>query len=196
MMLLLPLILAVQAEKPDNDLVLRLQRREQEALAELYDRYGRLVYSLILRIVKNTATAEDLVQEAFLRVWNRVHGFDASKGSIGPWLIAVARNRAIDYLRSSGGRERNAVQFDEFDHPALYSEMEHNLLVSDKARRVKAALDRLSPQQQQVIELAYFEGLSQTEIAERMGQPLGTVKTWVRTALKNLRNELGVVVPV
>jgi len=192
--MLLALMLAVYGTEAEGDLVRRLQRREQAALEELYDRYGKIVYSLILRIVKDGATAEDLVQETFLRIWNRVQAFDAGKGSIGPWLIAVARNRAIDHLRSAGGRERNALEFNETDHPALFTDMEHGLLVSDDARRVKAAVDRLSPHQRQVIELAYFEGLSQSEMAERMGQPLGTVKTWVRTALKNLRDDLGVVV--
>src|SRR5438552_5866711 len=193
-MMLLPFILAVRASFGDGELVERLQRRDAQALAELYDRYGRLVYALILRIVKDTGIAEDLVQETFLRVWNRVSGFDAQKGSIGPWLLAVARNRAIDYLRSAGGRERNAVEYEETDHPALYCDMEKDLLTSDKARRVKSAVEKLSPNQRQVIELAYFEGSSQTEMAERMGQPLGTVKTWVRAALKNLRDELGAVV--
>jgi RNA polymerase sigma-70 factor (ECF subfamily) len=186
--------MAVHAPEDDTNLVARMQRRDPHALAELYDRYGRVTFSLILRVVRDTGTAEDLVQETFLRVWNRVNGFDAQKGSIGPWLLAVARNRAIDYLRSAGGRERNAVEYEETDHPALYCDMEKDLLTSDKARRVKSAVEKLSPNQRQVIELAYFEGLSQTEMAERMGQPLGTVKTLVRTALKNLRDELGAVV--
>ena len=190
-MLLLPILLAIRAAEGDADLVARLQRREPQALGDLYDRYGRLTYSLILRVVRDTGIAEDLVQETFLRVWNRVQAFDAQKGAIGPWLLAVARNRAIDYLRSAGGRERNAVEFEETDHPALYIDMEQGILASDKARRVKRAVEKLSAQQRQVIELAYFEGLSQTEMAQRMGQPLGTVKTWVRTALKNLRDELG-----
>jgi len=195
MMMLLPFILAVSLSGGDPDLVQRLQRRDPQALADLYDRYGRLVYALILRIVKDAGIAEDLVQETFLRVWNRVHGFDAQKGAIGPWLLAVARNRAIDYLRSAGGRERNAVEFEETDHPSLYCDMERDILLSDTARMVKAAMEKLSPNQRQVIELAYFEGLSQTEMAERMGQPLGTVKTWVRTALKILRDDLGTAVP-
>jgi RNA polymerase sigma-70 factor, ECF subfamily len=192
-MMLLPLLMAVQMRDDDSALVARMQRRDPKALAELYDRYGRMTYSLILRVVRDTGIAEDLVQETFLRVWNRVHGFDAQKGSIGPWLLAVARNRAIDYLRSAGGRERNAVEYEESDHPRLYCDMEKDLLASDKARRVQSAIGRLNPNQRQVIELAYFEGLSQTEMAERMGQPLGTVKTWVRTALKNLRDELTAV---
>ena len=195
MMMFWPLIMAIQTAGGERDLILRLQKRDPQALADLYDRYNRLVYSLILRVVRDAGIAEDLVQETFLRVWNRVQGFDSEKGSIGPWLLAVARNRAIDYLRSAGGRERNAVELEDTDHPSLYTNMEHDLLISDKARRVKAAMEKLSANQRQVIELAYFEGLSQTEMAERMGQPLGTVKTWVRTALKNLRDDLGVVVP-
>ena len=193
-MMLLPLLLAIHAPEADADLVVRLQHRDPQALAQLYDRYGRVTYSLILRVVRDTGVAEDLVQETFLRVWNRVQGFDAEKGSIGPWLLAVARNRAIDYLRSATGRQRNALEFEESEHPALYTDMERDLLLADKARRVKAAMQKLSPNQRQAIELAYFEGLSQTEMAERMGQPLGTVKTWVRTALKNLRDELGAAV--
>lgn len=192
--MLLPIFLAVGAADDDTSLVARLQQRDPRALAELYDRYGRVAYSLILRVVRDAGIAEDLVQETFLRVWNRVHGFDGQRGSIGPWLLAVARNRAIDYLRSSGGRERNAVEYEETGHPSLYCDMEKDILSSDKARVVKSAIQKLSPNQRQVIELAYFEGLSQTEMAQRMGQPLGTVKTWVRTALKNLRDELGSVV--
>jgi RNA polymerase sigma-70 factor (ECF subfamily) len=161
----------------------------------LYDRYGRLVYALILRVVRDNGIAEDLVQETFLRVWNRIQGFEAEKGALGPWLLAVARNRAIDYLRSAGGRMRRAVELDETEHPALFTDLEKQILNSDRVRRVKDALAKLSASQRAVIELAYFEGMSQTEIAERMGQPLGTVKTWARTALKSLRDEFGTVVP-
>jgi RNA polymerase sigma-70 factor (ECF subfamily) len=194
-MMLLPIFMALHAPEDDTNLVARMQRRDPQALAELYDRYGRVTFSLILRVVRDTGIAEDLVQETFLRVWNRVSGFDAQKGSIGPWLLAVARNRAIDYLRSAGGRERRALEYEETDQPALYCDMEKDILTADKARIVKSAVARLAPHQRQVIELAYFEGLSQTEMAERMGQPLGTVKTWVRSALKNLREELGTAVP-
>jgi RNA polymerase sigma-70 factor (ECF subfamily) len=194
-MMFLPILLAIHVAGSDVDLIERLQRHDPQALAELYDRYGRIAYSLILRVVRDTGVAEDLVQETFMRVWNRAQGLDSQKGSVGPWLLAVARNRAIDYLRSAGGRERNALEFEETDHPALYVDMERDILSSDKARRVKTAVEKLSPHQREVIELAYFEGLSQTEMAERMGQPLGTVKTWVRAALKTLRDELGSAVP-
>src|SRR5580700_5019620 len=191
--MMLPLLLAIQASSEDRALLARLQRRDPQALAELYDRYGKLAYSLVLRVVRDNAIAEDLVQETFLRVWNRVHSVDADKGSIGPWLLAIARNRAIDYLRSSAGRERRAVELDEIDHAPLYREMEAEILISDQARRVKVAMDKLAPNYRTVMELAYFEGLSQSEMAVKMGQPLGTIKTWVRTALQSLRDDLGVV---
>jgi RNA polymerase sigma-70 factor (ECF subfamily) len=193
--MLLPLLLAIELGEGDAELVKRLQRRDPRAMAELYDRYGRLVYALILRVVRDNGIAEDLVQETFLRVWNRIQGFEAEKGALGPWLLAVARNRAIDYLRSAGGRMRRAVELDETEHPALFTDLEKQILNSDRVRRVKDALAKLSASQRAVIELAYFEGMSQTEIAERMGQPLGTVKTWARTALKSLRDEFGTVVP-
>ncbi len=188
--MLLSLLMAVLAEG-DAELAARLQRRDPQALAELYDRYGRIAYSLIVRVVRDGALAEDLVQETFLRVWNRAQGFDAQRGALGPWLLAVARNRAIDYLRSASGRERNAMELEEVDHPSLFVDMERDILASDRARIIRAALEKLAPKHRQVIELAYFEGLTQTEMAERMGEPLGTVKTWVRTALKNLREEFG-----
>lgn len=188
---MLPLVLAVYAGSEEKDLIARLQRRDPQALAELYDRYGKLAYSLVLRVVRDQAIAEDLVQETFLRVWNRVHSINADKGSIGPWLLAIARNRSIDYLRSSAGRERNAVELDETDHASLYCEMEAGILLSDQARRVKVAMDKLPPNYRTVMELAYFEGLSQSEMAARMGHPLGTIKTWVRAALQSLRDELG-----
>jgi RNA polymerase sigma-70 factor (ECF subfamily) len=177
------------ADAADAGIVKRLQDREPLALADIYDRYGRLAYSLILRIVRDGAIAQDLVQETFLRVWNGVPGFDAERGAFMPWLLSIAHNCAIDYHRSSG-RERSAVEWKETDHPSLYVYMERDILASDSARTIRTAMLTLAPRQREVIELAYFEGLTQTEMAERMGQRLGTVKTWVRTALKNLRDEL------
>src|SRR6478672_5370657 len=151
-MMLLPILMAVHSGEDDTSLVARMQQRDPNALAELYDRYGRLVFSLILRVVRDTGIAEDLVQETFLRVWNRAQGLDTQRGSIGPWLLAVARNRAIDYLRSAGGRERNSLEFEETDHPALYTDMEQDIISADKARRIKPAMERLAPNQRQVIE--------------------------------------------
>lgn len=190
-MTILPLLFAVYIDEDDREVVERLKRREPEAMTELYDRYGKLAYALIYRVVRDVGVAEDLVQETFLRVWNRAQGFDGERGALGPWLLAVARNRAIDYVRSASGRmSRNSFELAETEHPSAFVNFEADILSQDQARRVRGALGKLNENQRHVIELAYFEGLSQTEMAERMGQPLGTVKTWVRTALKNLREEL------
>jgi RNA polymerase sigma-70 factor, ECF subfamily len=173
----------------DADMIAGLQRGEAAAMADLYNRYGRAAYAQILRLVRDYSIAEDLVQETFIRVWNHVQFFDGSKGCIGPWVLAIARNRAIDYLRSTR-RSSSTVEFDETDsqsHPQL---MEREALTFDSTHEIHAALEKLGPHHLRVIELAYFEGLSHLEVAERMGQPLGTVKSWVRMALKHLRDEL------
>jgi RNA polymerase sigma-70 factor (ECF subfamily) len=199
---LIGLLLALELSDGANDseLARRLQRREPQAMADLYDRFGRLAYSLIFSVVRDTGVAEDLVQETFLRVWNRIAGFDPDRGALGPWLLAVARNRAIDYIRSAGARmDKNVEELDIFERaehgmPRNFVDMDRQVLNADSARRIKAAMAKLNQNQQRVIELAYYEGLSQTEMAERLGQPLGTVKTWVRTALKHLKDELGATV--
>lgn len=175
----------------DADLARRLRARDPRVMSTLYDRYGKLAYSLIFRMVRDSAAAEDLVQETFLRVWNRAQSFDAGRGALGPWILAVARNRAIDYIRSRDGRmSAAAVDLDRLENHPLFAKLEDSALSLDRSRRLKAAFAKLAPHQREVIELAYFEGLSQTEMAERMNQPLGTVKTWVRAALKALRQEL------
>ena len=177
--------------KDDSDLARRLKSREPQAVSDLYDRYGRLVYSLIYRVVRDAGTAEDLVQETFLRVWNRAASFDQQRGALGPWVLAVARNRAIDYLRSIDGRmSAGSLELDRIENPARFSAFDDSALSLGRARMLKDAFEKLTPNQRMVIELAYYEGMSQTEMAERLKQPLGTVKTWVRSALKALRDEL------
>ena len=163
-------------------------------MGELYDRYGRIAYTLIVRIVRDRAVAEDLVQESFLRVWNRAQAFDSERGALGPWVLTVARNQALDYIRSVQGRVWNNVASADDEHPGAFRDWEGDMLDSVRLRQVQSALGRLNENQRAVIELAYFEGLSQTEMAEKMKQPLGTVKTWVRSALQTLRDELAVVV--
>jgi RNA polymerase sigma-70 factor (ECF subfamily) len=187
-----PLILAVLAME-DGNVVVRLQRREPQALAELYDRYGGMIYRLVLRMVRDTGIAEDLVQETFLRAWNRAAAFDAERGAVGPWLLAIARNRALDYLRAQSRHGANAMELNESELPARFLDFPADALNFDLARQVKRALEQLSASQRVAIELAYFEGMSQTEIAERMGQPLGTVKTWMRRAMLQMRESMGSV---
>ncbi|MFN7933760.1 MAG: sigma-70 family RNA polymerase sigma factor [Bryobacteraceae bacterium] len=195
---LLSLIFAAIDAHTEAGLVERLKRREGSAMGELYDRYGKLVYSVILRMVREQSVAEDLTQEAFLRVWNRVQFFDAEKGALGPWILAVARNRAIDHLRSAANRmSGKSTDIDApIEHPEAFINLERDIINSDHARVLRLAMSKLSDKQREVIELAYYEGLSQSEMAERMNQPLGSVKSWVRTALKILRSELEEVVSV
>lgn len=187
------LILALELSgQHDEDLARRLQRHDPDAMKDLYDRFGRLAYSVVLAIVRDSSTAEDLVQETFLRVWNRIQVFEPGRGALGPWLLAIARNRAIDHVRSAASRmDRNAFELDVREHPSLFVDMEREVQNTDHARVIRAAILKLNPNQRKVIELAYYEGLSQTEMATRMGQPLGTIKTWVRAALSILREELG-----
>jgi len=180
------------SSEDDAQLAERVKRHEPQAMADMYDRYGRITYSLILRIVRDSGAAEDLVQETFLRIWNRVHAFDSKRCALGAWVLAVARNRAIDYLRSVEGRMvQSASEFEELENPGAFADFERNILNIDRVRLVRDALNKLNSNQREVIEMAYYEGLSQSEMAERMKQPLGTVKTWARSALKHLRDQLG-----
>lgn len=188
---LILLVLGVSVAEGDRELALRLKRRDAAAMDDLYDRFGRMAYSVIFTIVRDTGIAEDLVQETFLRVWNRMAAFDTERGALGPWLLTVARNRAIDHIRSVGARmSRNAYELEERKHPSPFANAEQEIVSADQARRIRAALGSLNANQKHVIELAFFEGLSQTEMAEKLDVPLGTVKTWARSALKRLREEL------
>src|SRR5262249_726486 len=150
--------------KDDDDLIRRLKARDPHVMSPLYDRYGRLVYSIIFRVVRDAAAAEDLVQETFLRIWNRALSFDQARGALGPWILAVARNRAIDHLRSLDGRmAAGALELDRIENPALFCGFEDRALTLDRARKIKEAFQKLAPHQKEVIELAYYQGLSQTE---------------------------------
>jgi RNA polymerase sigma-70 factor (ECF subfamily) len=148
-------------------------------LAALYDAFGRAVYAMLLRMVRNPQTAEDLTQEAFLRAWMNRHRFDPARGRPAAWLMAVARNSAIDYLR--------AARPQTMDVPPLPAESPDPCDVY----AVRRALARLAPEERRALELAYEEGLTQAEIARRIGRPLGTVKTWVRVGLRNLAAAMG-----
>jgi|SRR5208283_305651 len=187
--LILSALLSLQ---DDSDLIQRLKRRDAEAMGELYDRFGKVAFAVIVRIVRNAGVAEDLLQETFLKVWNRVDGFDDSRTSLGPWVLTIARNRAIDYLRSTDSRmAQSSCDLEKLERPRFFTDFEANYLSDDRIRIIRQAFTKLTENQRQVLELAYFEGLSQSEMAVRLAQPLGTVKTWVRTALQLLRQELG-----
>jgi RNA polymerase sigma-70 factor (ECF subfamily) len=177
----------------DKELIERLRSRDPQAMADLYDRFSKVVFSVIVRIVRNASVAEELTQEAFLRAWNRGGDFDTSRGRIGPWLLTIARNRAIDYLRSTAGQQQaNTYELVSSERVTLFVNNEQRMLDQEQARRIRAGFSKLNENQRRVLELAYFEGLSQSEMAEKLGQPLGTVKTWVRTALTTLRENFHV----
>jgi RNA polymerase sigma factor (sigma-70 family) len=165
-----------------------LKSRDPKAMVDLYDQFGRLVYSVILRAVRNPATAEDISQETFLRIWNRVATFDETKGRLEAWVVTVARNRAFDYLRALRGTETaasgNLEALDYLGRQASTDDISDQLL---RRQVVKESLESLSPDQREVIELTHFEGMSQTEMADKLKKPLGTVKGLVRSALKVLR---------
>lgn len=187
--LILSALLSLQ---DDSELIQRLKRREAEAMGALYDRFGKVAFAVIVRIVRNAGVAEDLLQETFLKVWNRVAGFDDSRTSLGPWVLTIARNRAIDYLRSTDSKmAQNSCDLEKLERPRFFTDFEANYMSEEKIRIIRQAFTKLSDNQRKVLELAYFEGLSQTEMATRLAQPLGTIKTWVRTALQLLREELG-----
>ncbi len=175
----------------DAELARRLKNHGPRAMAELYDRYGRLAYFLIYRIVGDQSAAEDMVQETFLRVWNNIQSFDEERGPLGRWVLSSARNRAIDYLRSWEGRmTRGALPIHEWDQPSAAADVEDELLNADLVKALRGAMARLSERQQAILNLAYVEGLTQMQMAERLKRPLGTVKTWVRAALQALRAEM------
>jgi RNA polymerase sigma-70 factor (ECF subfamily) len=175
-------------EDQSGSLVRRLREHEPEAMADLYDLYGRLLYVLIVRIVKNPSVAEDLVQESFLRAWNRSMQLSDEYNSVGPWLVMIARHCALDYLKSSQAHLSAQVPMEDVEFPSVT--IDDEILASDRARMLEGAFRNLSENQKRVIQMSFYEGLSQAAIAERLHQPLGTVKGWARSALSRLRGKL------
>jgi len=170
----------------DAQLLDRVRRGDQQAMGMLYDRYSKVVYSVALRVLRDSASAEDVLQDVFLGLWRRPETFVSARGSLGGWLAVVARNRAIDTLR----RKRPSEQVEEVYLASpfnLADEAERNTMM----QRARAIILHLPLEQRKTLEMAYFDGLTHSEIAEITGDPLGTVKTRIRTALLSLRKELG-----
>jgi RNA polymerase sigma-70 factor (ECF subfamily) len=186
----------------DVDLLQRIATRDEAALAEFYDRHSRLVYSISVRMLGSPSDAEEVLQETFVRVWSRADTYDALLGSPATWLTRIARNRAIDRLRARRVRENVAIE------PAVHAaddaprsaepvtrDTPHTLLEDrTTAGAVRSALDTLTPSQRALIEAAFFEGYTHSELATRFGMPLGTVKTRIRTGLATLRDHLEQVI--
>jgi RNA polymerase sigma-70 factor (ECF subfamily) len=180
----------------DEALLRAIARGQSAALGTLYDRYGRLVFSLAYHIVNDERVAEEVTQEVFLQVWNKASSYQAGLGKVSTWLTSVARHRAIDSLRRSNVRpEGNRAEWDESgdsDDPQWVDPLnvEAQVEVSMQNRVVRQAIAQLPREQQQALALAYFQGLSQQEIAETTGEPLGTIKTRIRLAMQKLRQVL------
>jgi RNA polymerase sigma-70 factor (ECF subfamily) len=167
-----------------------IARGAPEAFQALYDRYSRLAYTVAMRILNDEATAEDVVQDAFLSVWQRSSTYRPDRGSVRAWICTIVRNRAIDRLRGESGRARYELSLDRtLDEPSL-SDTWAEVLASLERERIGRALQDLPPEQRQTIELAYWSGMSHTEIGRAMRVPLGTVKGRARLAMGKLREAL------
>jgi RNA polymerase sigma-70 factor (ECF subfamily) len=172
----------------DIDCLRRIRAGDETALTELYDRYIGLVFPVAMRILGNQAEAEDVMQDVWLQVWRNAASYESSRGAVGAWLLTITRSRALDAVRSRSARSRREEQVRAEAPAAVVSS---NSAESSSSREaVRHAFEKLEPHHRTVLELAYWHGLSHAEIATRMQTPLGTVKSWTRQALRDLRGAL------
>lgn len=174
----------------DRALITRVAARDAEALGALYDRHGRLLFGVLRALVPTTDAAEEVIQDVFHSAWRNASSYSPARGSVRTWLLAIARNAAIDWLRTKGtrvARERSLVDAAAMSDPTADQLLERVALTA----RVRDALAALPAEQREVITLAFYGGLTQTEIASRTGAPLGTVKSRARLAMTQLRRDLG-----
>ena len=169
----------------DGVLVSAIASGDESAMGQLYDRYSAVVYSIALRVLGDAGMAEDLLQEIFIQLWRNPRAFDSDRGALAPWLVAVTRNRAIDWLRKRRPETPVADVALSFE-PDLASKTEF----ARRIGKIRAMLESMPTTQRDVLEMAYFEGMTHNEIAARTGQPLGTVKTRIRSGLLTLRTAL------
>jgi len=176
---------------PDSALIGRVMAGDESALATLYDRYSTMLFGMLMRILNDRGAAEEVLQDLFMQLWRNAGQFDAGRGSLPAWLMVIGRNRAISRLR--GRRDREVLEEEEGDFAGTFASpqnIEDEAARAQLAHRVAAALSKLPAEQRQALELAYFEGMTQSEIAGKTGAPLGTVKTRVRAAMQSLRQIL------
>ena len=174
------------------DLVQKIAEGDQSALGTLYDSTNRLVYGLILRVLNDASTAEEVLLDVYTQVWRQASTYDTSRGAPLAWVTTIARSRAIDRLRSGWQDQKRKEPLDAIgDAPTSAASPEEATVASERQRFVREALAQLTPEQREVIELAYYSGLSHSEIAAKLNQPLGTIKTRTRLGMMKLREALG-----
>ena len=178
----------VSLDDLDRELIKALSEKDPRALAELYERYARPAYALFLCITRNRPSAEDLVQDLFMRVWANARKFDPEKGVLEVWIMAIARNLAIDHVRSAEAQYAiHCRPVDDLDRFCFSANHRAEACMIERIQLVRSALAKLTQNQQRALTLAYFEGCSHSEIANRLCEPLGTIKSWIRLALRDLR---------
>jgi RNA polymerase sigma-70 factor (ECF subfamily) len=176
------------------DLLARVAKRERAAFEQLYDRYANILYATAMKFLKEDADAQDVVQDVFIQIWDKAKLYDPSKGKPLTWALTLTRNRSIDRIRSIQRRTRLRDDFEKetvVDESAGVREALSGVDASEKSQILRDAVARLSPEQRKVVELAFFGGFTQSEIAERLGEPLGTVKARARRGLMKLKEILG-----
>lgn len=178
-----------KSQVDDVELLKAVARQDELALAQIYDRYRQILFGLLMRILNNREEAEDVLQEVLIQVWRRAADFDESRGRPFTWLVTLARSRAIDRLRNLAARERVALAGTR-EASAEISDAASDAFHSEQRGLVNLALSQLPEEQKRPLMLAYFDGMTQSEIAKRLGAPLGTIKTRMRTGLTKLREAL------
>jgi len=185
-------VTAASQPAPDSALIAKMTTGDESALSALYDRYSPMLFCMLTRVLIDRQAAEEVLQDVFLQLWRNASRFDANRGSLPTWLMVIGRNRAISRLR--GRRDREVLEEQEGDFASTFASsqnIEDDAARAQSAKSIKTALDKLPAEQRQAVELAYFEGMTQSEIAAKTGAPLGTVKTRMRTAMQSLRQTLG-----
>ena len=175
------------AHLPDEALLALIARGDEAALVELYDRFGGVAFRLAYRVLRDQALAQDAVQEAFLTAWRTAVSYDPARGKASTWLLTLVHRRAVDLVRREDRRRRDQL---EAEPPGATEPIDETAAVREQRRSVQAALAQLPAEQREALELAYYGGLTQTELAERLGVPLGTVKSRMFAALGRLRELL------
>ena len=189
-------VVSFAVSSQDADLVRRMAAGDEAAVTPLYDRYGPVLYAVAYRITGQRADAEEVVLEGFAQAWRDAGRFEAARGSVAAWLTMIVRSRALDHVRARDRRERithSAARETPDSAPAMSTGLglpSEGVEHGERRRVVEEALSQLSPPQRQAIELAFYEGLSHSEIAERLNEPLGTIKTRVRLGMQKLRDAL------